>query len=482
MKILLVNPPRWNELVGKNPSIIEKHRGFNPPLGLLYLAASLKKNTAFEVEVLDTQPLELTYPQLERVLSEKDFDVVGISAMSFTLLDAFKTVQASKKVRPEARSILGGTHIHLFPEETIGLDGVDFAFMGEAELSLADFLNHLKPEPRGLETVPGLVFKTDQGKIVKNGIQPVKDLDTIPFPQRTLLNIHRYSSLLSRRSLCTTIISSRGCPFKCAFCDRPLSPVTSHFRYRSAKNVVDEIYECVDLGIKDFLFYDDTFTVNRKRVLAICDELLQRRLEIRWDIRTRVDLVDEEMLKMLKKAGCVTIHYGVEAGNDRILRVIKKGFTVGQVREAFKLTRRLGIETLAYFMIGLPSEQARDIQDTFDLARELRPDYAHFTIFSPYPGTELYHLGLENGIIKTDIWREFARRPREGFRIPVWEENFTRDELYQMIVRFYKMFYLQPAYLFSRLRKLRSASELVRKAKAGLSVAAMKKQKVDKVQ
>lgn len=482
MKVLLINPPRWNELLGKNPSIIEKHRGFNPPLGLLYLASSLKKNTTFDVEVLDTQPLELTYPQLENVLAEKTFDVVGISAMSFTLLDAFKTAQTAKKVRPNARSILGGTHVHLFPEETIGLEGVDFVLMGEAELSIVDFLNHLEADSKGLENVPGLVVKTDEGKIIKNGIQSIKDLDGTPFPQRNLLNIRHYSSLLSRGSLCTTIISSRGCPFKCAFCDRPLSPVTSHFRARSAKNVVDEIHECVDLGIKDFLFYDDTFTVNRKRVLAICEEILQHQLRIRWDIRTRVDLVDEEMLRMLKKAGCLAIHYGVEAGNDKILQMLKKGFTVDKVKEVFKLTRRLGIETLAYFMIGLPSENARDIQDTFDLAKELRPDYAHFTIFSPYPGTELYYLGLERGIIKTDIWREFASHPQEGFKIPVWEENFTRDELYEMIVRFYKLFYLKPAYLFSRLRKVRSASELIRKARAGLSVVAMKKQKVDKVQ
>jgi anaerobic magnesium-protoporphyrin IX monomethyl ester cyclase len=258
--------------------------------------------------------------------------------------------------------------------------------------------------------------------------------------------------------------------------------VTSHFRARSAGNVVDEIQECVDLGIKDFLFYDDTFTVSRKRVLTICDEILQRRLKIRWDIRTRVDLVDEEMLRMLKRAGCVAIHYGVEAGNDRILKVIKKGFTISKVREIFRLTRRLGIETLAYFMIGLPSERARDIQDTFDLAKDLRPDYAHFTIFSPYPGTELYFLGLEKGIIKTDIWREFARSPGEGFKIPVWEEHFTRDELYGMIVQFYRRFYLQPRYMFSRLWKVRSAGELARKARAGFSVLAMKKQKVDKVQ
>jgi len=405
MKILLINPPRWNELVGKNPSIIEKHRGFNPPLGLLYLASSLKAKTRFEVEVLDTQPLKLTYPHLELALAQKSFDVVGISAMSFTLLDAFLTAQAVKKVRPSTLSILGGTHVHLFPEETIGLDGIDFALMGEAENSLVDFLNEWTQGPIDQTKIAGLIFKNGEGRIIKNEIKPMSDLDGIRFPQRDLLNIRDYSSLLSRGSLCTTIISSRGCPFKCAFCDRPLSPVTSHFRARSAKNVVDEIQECVDLGIKDFLFYDDTFTVSRKRVLAICEEILQRQLRIRWDIRTRVDLVDEEMLRTLKKAGCLAIHYGVEAGNDKILQVIKKGFTVSKVKEVFGLTRRLGIETLAYFMIGLPSEVAKDIQDTFDLAMDLRPDYAHFTIFSPYPGTELYYLGLEKGIIKTDILR-----------------------------------------------------------------------------
>jgi radical SAM superfamily enzyme YgiQ (UPF0313 family) len=354
--------------------------------------------------------------------------------------------------------------------------------MGEAEFSLINFLNLLERKTNGFENVPGLVFKNKEGKIIENDTVPVKDLDALPFPQRRLLNVHNYNSLLSRGALCTTIISSRGCPFKCAFCDRPLSPVTSHFRARSAKNVTDEIQECVDLGIKDFLFYDDTFTVNRNRVLAVCDEILGRGLKIHWDIRTRVDLVDEEMLRMLKKAGCKAIHYGVEAGNDRILKVIKKGFTIQKVRETFKLTRRIGIETLAYFMIGLPSEVPSDIQDTFDLAKELHPDYAHFTIFSPYPGTELYNLGLERGIIKQDIWREFARHPQEGFKIPVWEENFTRDKLYEMIVMFYKRFYLKPGYLLSRLGKVRSSSELVRKARAGLSVLTMKKEKVDKVQ
>lgn len=478
MKILLLNPPRWNELVGKNPSIIEKHRGFNPPLGLLYLASTIKKTTNYDVEVLDAQPLKLTYSQLENYFREKSFDVAGISAMTFTLIDAYKTAKLIKKIMPETKVVLGGTHVHLFPHETKNLEGVDFAFMGEAELSLVEFLKNLK-NPAYYHKIPGLIYRNTEGKIIKNDFEPLDNLDELPFPERKLLNIKRYNSLLSKASLSTTIISSRGCPFRCAFCDRPLSPITSHFRFRGTKNVVDEICECVELGIKDFLFYDDTFTVNRERVLDFCEEIIKQKLEIRWDIRTRVDIVDEEMLKILKKAGCVAIHYGVESGSDKILKVIRKGFTVKKVREIFKLTKKLKIETLAYFMIGLPEENLEDIQNTLDLAKELKPDYAHFTIFSPYPGTEFYRLGLEKGIIKKDIWKEFARNPKEEFKIPVWEENFTREQLYEMIVKFYKSFYLRPSYVLSRSIKARSKDELIKKARAGLSVLTMKKEKID---
>ncbi len=477
MRVLLINPPRWNELVGKNPSIIEKHRGFNPPLGLLYLASALRKFSSHEVEVLDAQPAHFTYDQLRRRLEGLSYDAVGISAMTFTLIDASKTVRLVRDVLPDAAILLGGTHIHLFPDETIRLRGVDFAVMGEAEESFPLLMDALS-DPAKLSQVPGLVYR-DGGTIRQNSFLPLRDLDRLPFPERNLLRVEDYSSLLSKGTLSTTIITSRGCPFRCAFCDRPLSPITSQFRYRSSVNVVDELEECTRLNIRDFLFYDDTFTVKRDRVLAICEEILHRGLRIRWDIRTRVDLVDAEMLRLLRRAGCQSVHYGVEAGNDRILKVINKGFSVAKVREIFRLTQKAGIETLAYFMIGLPSERESDIQDTFDLARELKPDYAHISIFSPYPGTALYNMGLEKGIFQKDIWRDFASDPQEGFKIPVWEEHFSRDQLYEMIVKFYKSFYLRPVYWMSRLSRIRSGTEFRRKMRAGLSVALMKKKDVD---
>ena len=479
MKILLINPPRWNELVGKNPSIIEEHRGFNPPLGLLYIAATLRERApGVRVDVWDAQARRWTYEELEAELRDTDYDLVGISAMTFTLVDSHRTARLVKALHPGTKVVLGGTHVHLFPEETIALDGVDFAFMGDAEFTFSDFVSRIG-RPDEYPGIGGLVFRDGQGRLVKSEPALVKDLDRVPFPDRTLLDIRLYNSLLGRRALNTTIVSSRGCPYRCAFCDRPLSPVTSHFRWRSARNVADELEACVALGIRDFLFYDDTLTVNKKRVLEICEEILSRGLRIRWDIRTRVDTVDREMLTVLKRAGCAAIHYGVEAGNDRMLKVIKKGFTVAKVREAFAATRKAGIETLAYFMIGLPTEARSDIQDSFDLARALKPDYAHFTIFSPYPGTEFYALALEKGLFQRDVWRDFAREPRPDFRIPVWEENFTRDDLYGMLVKFYKSFYMRPRYVLSRLGKLRSWNEFAKKARAGLSVVRMKKKDVD---
>jgi len=183
----------------------------------------------------------------------------------------------------------------------------------------------------------------------------------------------------------------------------------------------------------------------------------------------------------MKRAGCDRIHYGVESGNNRMLKVIRKNTTVNRIKEAFADTRQAGIDALAYFMIGLPEEKESDIQDILDLSIALRPEYCHFTIFCPYPNTAFYERGLSSGIIPRDIWRDFARDPQPGFTLPVWEENFTREELQQHLVNLYKKFYLRPQYILKRVSRLKSFSELKRKAKAGLSVLQMKTSQVAKI-
>lgn len=472
MKVLLLNPPSENEIVGNNPVIIEESRGFNPPLGILYLAACLERQGRHSVAVIDCQVEELGYPALVQRIGAEAPDVVGITAMTLTLLDVMETVRAAKKAAPGAKVVLGGPHVHLYAEESIALDGVDYLVLGEGEYAFTELMDALGDERR-IAGLKGIVYRDREGRTVNTGFRDLIDnLDEIPFPARHLVPYRKYSSLMARRTPITTMFTSRGCPYKCTFCDRP--HLGKRFRSRSAVNVVDEMEECTRLGIHEFLVYDDTFTVNRQRVLDVCDEILRRKLDIGWDIRARVNTMNEELLRRLRAANCERIHYGVEAGTEKTLKVLKKGITIEQAKQVFRATARAGISTLAYFMIGNPGETEDDIRTTMRVMKELDPDFTHITILTPFPGTQIYFDALRRGIIERDVWREFAANPSPDFQPPHWPEHFSRQELNALLVEAYKGFYTRPSYIVRRLLKVRSLPELKRKVGAGLKVLGMK--------
>jgi anaerobic magnesium-protoporphyrin IX monomethyl ester cyclase len=327
-----------------------------------------------------------------------------------------------------------------------------------------DNLNH----PDNLEKIKGLVFKKN-GKIINTGPpEKIENLDMLPFPARDLVPYSKYESMLATKSPVTTMFTSRGCPYKCLFCDRP--HLGKSFRARSAKSVVDEMEECEKIGIKEIFIYDDTFGVDGQRVLDICSEIEKRKLSIVWDIRTRVNTVNEEILKALKSAGCQRIHYGVEAGTAKILTVLRKGITLEMAEKAFKLTKKIGIQTLAYFMIGSPTETKKDILRTIKFMKKINPDYAHITITTPYPATDLYRMGLEQGVLPRDYWKEFAKNPNPNFRPMFWEKDLSRKELFSLMTRAYRSFYIRPSYVFKKIIQLKSFSELIRKTKAAFKM------------
>ncbi len=472
-RVLLISPPRFNELIGKNPAIVEKHRGYNPPLGVLMLGGYLEEHSVHPVEIIDSQPFEYNYEQLRTILAQRSFDVVGITAMTFTLVDVILTCKLVRQVNPGATIVLGGPHVHLYPDETIRRPEVDVLIQGEGELVFKEFLDKLEHRDMWRD-IRGLVYIDDDDQIVNNGIAPsTSELDTLGMPARHMIDYTKYTSLLGRSDIITTMFTSRGCPFRCTFCDRPFSPVLSGFRWRSAKHVADEMEMCHEMGIKEAFIYDDTFTVRKDRVFELCEEIAKRKLDFKWDVRAHVNTITPELLKAMSAAGCDRIHYGVESGNDRMLKVIRKNSNIARLKDAFRWTRDAGMETLAYFIIGQQTETASDIQDSMDLARELKPNYAHFTVFCPYPGTEIYARGLESGVIKEDVWGNFAADPRPGFELPVWEENFTRAELREILVKCYKSFYLRPSFVLKGLASVRGLGELRRKVSAGLSVISM---------
>lgn len=462
--------------MGNNPAIIESERGYNPPLGLLMLAGYLlEKNPKHPVTVVDTQVEELSYRQLEKRIEHIEFDVVGITAMTFTLIDVKLTMQLVKRVKPACKVVLGGPHVNLYPKETIQMENVDFLVIGEGELIFSDLLDNIENKEK-LSSIKGLVFKDARGEVIHTGIPETIEeevLDTLPFPARHLTPYKKYSSLLAKRTPITTAFTSRGCPFACSFCNRP--HLGKRFRALSPERVVAEFEDCLKLGIHEFLIYDDTFTIRKDRVKEICRLVIDKNLDIGFDIRARVDTLDEEMLKLLKKAGCRGIHYGIEAGTPKILEVLKKGIDLDKAKEIFDLTKKYKIQTLAYFMIGSPTETLEDIEETFRVARWLNPDFVHMTILTPFPGTPVYEQGLAGGRIKKDYWREFAGTVDPEFQPPHWDEIFSHPELEKLIVRGYKEFYTRPMFMLKKIFSIRSFGEFKRKASAGLKVIFMKK-------
>jgi len=469
MRILLINPPNLNPVASVLPEALEKERGHNPPLGLLYIAGYLKAQKGnYDVRLIDSPTENLDYSQLSEKIRDFNPEIAGITTMSFTIIDALKTAALVKEINPAIKVVFGGVHVHIYGKETLDLGNSDFIVLGEGEKTFHQLVENIGSEEK-LKEIPGLIFYDKEGTLVRTPPSEfIENLDELPFPARDLIDNKKYFSALGANRQVTTMITSRGCPFRCLFCDRP--QLGKRFRARSPKNVADEMEQCLkNYGIKEFLVYDDTITVQRQRVIDICDEIIRRQLNIGWDARARVNTVDRETLQKMKKAGCDRIYYGVESGDPEILKVIKKNITLEQVKTAFKLTKKLGIQTLAYFMIGLPTEKREHILRTIKFAKELNPDYAVFSIFTPMPATEAYEMYVKTGLFN-DYWKEFAKNPSTDFKPKVLEENLKKEELNELIRYAYKTYYINPKYIMQRILSIRGFAQLKAQVKAGLGL------------
>ncbi len=409
----------------------------------MYLASAVKDIA--EVKIADCQVDGMDITDLKKILHDYQPDVVGLTAMTFTLIDVKQVIDVVKRYT-KAKIILGGPHVAVYPDRCFDLN-VDYAIVGEGEIKFREMIETLL---KG-ETPPKLLTS-----------EKLKNLDDLIHPLREMGK--NCWGIMSAKPI-TTMISSRGCPFGCLFCDRPA--MGRNFRMRSPNSVVDEVEECLALGINEIVFYDDTFTVNKDRAMDICGEILKRKLKLDWSIRARVDTVDSQLLGMLKKSGCYRIHFGVESGSNKVLKNINKGITVEQARNAFKWAHHHKIDTLAYFMIGMPGETKEDMNASLKLAKELKTYYAKFTIFTPFPGTETYRQWIKRG--NPDVWARYVSTPDPFFKPPIWGD-YSREELQEIVRRIYKNFYGRPSWMFHKLLKVRSINEFNRLCKAGYQV------------
>ena len=465
MKVLLVYPPRLNIVQPSLPKVAEEEQGCMPPLGLLYVAAYLQQHTDHEVVVLDTQAEKLDYQQLEQRLAELNADIVGISVVTYLLYDAYQVAQLAKKVNPDVHVNMGGPHLSIYPRETLGLDAVDSVTVGDGEHSFTHLVEQLASGKTGFE-IPGVFLKA---QVAQASFSPdffIKDLDSLPLPARQLIDKRLYTSVFTSGVLGTTIITSRGCPNRCIFCQLSQNKL----RLRSITNVVDEIEQCLQDGIREIDIYDDTFNITVERVIEFCEEILRRGLDFSWSFRARVNKVSLEMLKLAKQAGCIRIQYGVESGSSKILEIMQKHITLEQVEEAFRLTRQAGITAFAYFMLGAPGEGAAETEQTMRFVRKIKPDFVSFSVTTPWPGTTMYSQGLEKGIYSHDYWAEFAAQPVPNYQPHFWTEFYQPEEVFQIQEKALRQFYFRPGYLFKSIMQLRSWGDFKSKATAGLSL------------
>ncbi|HCP45184.1 MAG TPA: hypothetical protein DIU15_04035, partial [Deltaproteobacteria bacterium] len=388
-----------------------------PPLGLLYVAAALEQQ-GYRVAVVDAPGEGLDQAAfLDRVRTLRPA-VVGLSGMTPMRHQIARDLE---RVRPLCdRVVLGGVHATRFRDEALDeFPDVDALVVGEGEAPAAALMAWWNGGGKGAPP-PGVVVR---GQPFLEAEVP-RDLDALPWPARHLVPHDRYSYIFQAEGRFTTALSSRGCPFRCTFCDKTVSG--SAWRARSAEDVVNEL-EFIEgkFGISSVCFFDDNFTLRKKRVVAICEEILRRGLQIRWKCEARVDGVDETLANLMARAGCHVVAFGLESGNQSSLDFLKKDQSLEAARKSIRACRKAGMETVGYVLVGIPGETPESSLNTLHFVRDAGVDFIQFSTLSPFPGTELHTLATRRGWYRqTDIMNPAdAERSRATLLPPGWSEQ-----------------------------------------------------------
>lgn len=452
MNVLLINPCSaiWNA-----PKQI--------PLGLAYLASTLEKE-GHKVRILDMN----LDTDLDSEI-KKDHQVVGFTATTPTVKTVWHLADHAKTLS-SALIVVGGPHPSALPYESIEKSGIDVVVVGEGEETLKEICARVEMK-KTLEGIKGCVIK-ENGRIIDNGSRAlIKDIDSLPFPAFHLFDLGSYGNAQPIRDYKKDarsfyIFTSRGCPYGCLFCSKSLYGRT--FRPRSPENVLDEWsmlvneYKATEIGMQD-----DIFNFNKPRALKICGMIKQQGLDIPWitcnGIRT--NHTDYELLLAMKEAGCHRVGYGVESGCQRILDFLQKAQTLEMVENAFKVTKKAGLESMGFFMIGNPTETEESIDQTIDFAIKLNPNIAHFTISAPFPGTQIRKLVEDNGKLLITDWDKYGILEGKAF--------FEYGELTSKLVeakwhQAYRRFYLRPRRVLGELTKLNNWRNLSIITKSGV--------------
>ena len=463
MNILLMTTPYpVEERYGKTiktigPSLL-------PPLGLAYIAAVLRKG-GHAVKILDTTILNMSIQQVGDYLRNNKFDVIGISVMTPMYKNFVETVKAIRPLIGKTAVIAGGPHPSILPAETLKENpGLDYAVFGEGEITFPRLVKAIG-EKKDVSEVNGVAYRENSRIRLTRPPVLIEDLDSLPSPALDLIPIEKYTPAPSQYKKLPMLhmVTSRGCPFRCTYCSSQ-SIFGRKYRMHSPERVINDIKDMIKkYNAKEIFFLDDLFTINKKWINEFCDKLIGEGIhkKICWSCNSRVDLVDLDLLKKMKKAGCWQIHFGIESGSQRLLDLIKKGITLEQSRNAVKLCKKTGIKTRAYFMLGLPTETREESIRTIEFAKEIDPDYVKFSLTTPYPGTELFDIVKKEGNLKSTSWDIYKTMGGfGGSERPYVPKGRTSKELNELQKRAHKEFFFRPKVILRFIFNISSFAEV----------------------
>lgn len=471
MKILLIDTPFSLEEVGGKKQSFKHVLNKIPSLGLAYLAAAAEKN-GHEVKIFDFT-LGEGYKELVNITRAFNPKVVGITAATPTFKNAARTANLLREIIPDAVFVCGGAHPTAMPMDAMNSEAFDFIVLGEGEKTFLELIFYLDNQSDNkLEDIRGIAFKKENKVIITPRRELIDDLDSLPFPARHLLRplkVYQPTPASYIKLPVIVVMSSRGCPSRCTFCDRAV--FGERFRKRSADNLMAEIEEGISrYGAKEVRFFDDTFTFDHTHVQDVCNAMKKLRPLVPWTCLTRVTAVNPDMLRLMREAGCWQVLFGLESGDDDILKYLGKGNTVFQNRQAVSWAREAGLSVRADFLIGSPWETKQSFEKTIEFAKSLPLDFAHFNKFVPYPGTVIYKELTAKGYGINFDKGSYINNHSDFTYIP---EAFTSLEYTSRLNYAYKSFYLRPSYLMRRLLSMKTFTELVGNLKGAYSIMSL---------
>lgn len=475
--VLIVPPLTLEDRYGED---MKYFGGVTEPLGIAYLAGCLQ-NEQVDVAIIDAPAENKSINDIIQEIVNKRYSLIGISILTPAFGAAKALCLSIKAHLTDLTIILGGPHCTAMPERTLTeISSADLVCFGEGERTIVEVAQNKYNNT--LATINGICYRDKAGKIIKNNPRPfIKNIDEIPSPARHLLPMEKYHLTASRvadDSYCPTIIVARGCPFGCTYCSHTFG---RKIRFHSIERILSEIkFLMAEYNISQLNIEADTLTANKKFINQLCNALIETGMnkKVKWTCESRVDTVTSDLLVMMKKAGCWQISYGIETGNQRLLDMINKSVTLEQIEETVQLTHRADITIRGFFMLGLPSETRKESMETIDFAIKLNPQWAQFTITTPYPGTPMFDQLDRTGEIRTYDWKNYNTWSgwKKDAQLPFVAEGRTLEELIDLQKMALRKFYIRPSVFLRFFVSIRSVND-VKKYILGLAILIKSKMK-----